>query len=61
LSVTVQFKAGNFLATFTIKIRHPPMPKFYNPGPRKGKTYLYYMKSFQLNHVLIFSFPQNTM
>ncbi|XDV46128.1 hypothetical protein PO909_014078 [Leuciscus waleckii] len=31
----VQFKAGIFLATFTIKIRHPPMPKFYNPGPRK--------------------------
>ncbi|XP_077075295.1 beta-1,4 N-acetylgalactosaminyltransferase 1a isoform X2 [Siphateles boraxobius] len=31
----VQFKAGIFLATFTIKIRYPPMPKFYNPGPRK--------------------------
>ncbi|XP_067302111.1 beta-1,4 N-acetylgalactosaminyltransferase 1a isoform X2 [Pseudorasbora parva] len=31
----VQFKAGIFQATFTIKIRHPPMPKFYSPGPRK--------------------------
>lgn len=31
----VQFKAGIFQAAFTIKIRHPPVPKFYNPGPRK--------------------------
>ncbi|XP_016378078.1 beta-1,4 N-acetylgalactosaminyltransferase 1-like [Sinocyclocheilus rhinocerous] len=30
----VQFKAGIFQASFTIKIRHPPMPKFYNPGPK---------------------------
>ncbi|KAK9954156.1 hypothetical protein ABG768_016251 [Culter alburnus] len=31
----VQFNAGNNQATFTIKIRHPPMPKFYTPGPKK--------------------------
>ncbi|KAK2885509.1 hypothetical protein Q8A67_016346 [Cirrhinus molitorella] len=30
----VQFKAGIFQASFTIKIRHPPIPKFYNPGPK---------------------------
>ncbi|XP_056305714.1 beta-1,4 N-acetylgalactosaminyltransferase 1a isoform X2 [Danio aesculapii] len=30
----VQFKAGAFQASFTIKIRHPPMPKFYNPAPK---------------------------
>uniref|UniRef100_A0A9J8BI65 Beta-1,4 N-acetylgalactosaminyltransferase n=1 Tax=Cyprinus carpio carpio TaxID=630221 RepID=A0A9J8BI65_CYPCA len=30
----VQFKAGKFQASFTVKIRHPPMPTFYNPGPK---------------------------
>lgn len=38
LSMAVQFKAGIFQASFTVKIRHPPMPKFYNPGPKNGKT-----------------------
>lgn len=36
--MAVHFNAGNNQATFTIKIRHPPMPKFYTPGPKKGKT-----------------------
>lgn len=36
--MAVQFKAGIFQASFAVKIRHPPMPKFYNPGPKNGKT-----------------------
>ncbi|KAA0707181.1 Beta-1,4 N-acetylgalactosaminyltransferase 1 [Triplophysa tibetana] len=31
----VQFKTTGFQAVFTIKIRHPPMPTFYNPGPKR--------------------------
>ncbi|KAI7794220.1 beta-1,4 N-acetylgalactosaminyltransferase 1a [Triplophysa rosa] len=31
----VQFKTTGFQALFTIKIRHPPMPKFYSPGPKR--------------------------
>lgn len=38
LSMAVRFYSGNNQATFTIKIRHPPMPKLYTPGPKKGKT-----------------------
>ncbi|XP_051518190.1 beta-1,4 N-acetylgalactosaminyltransferase 1-like isoform X2 [Myxocyprinus asiaticus] len=31
----VQLNTVGFQASFTIRIRHPPMPKFYNPGPQK--------------------------
>nr|XP_055044689.1 beta-1,4 N-acetylgalactosaminyltransferase 1a isoform X1 [Misgurnus anguillicaudatus] len=31
----VQFETTGFKATFTIRIRHPPMPRFFNPGPKK--------------------------
>lgn len=68
----VQFKSGAFQASFTVKIRHPPMPKFYNPAPTQEynvntlvtiatKTFLRYDKLQDLINSIRQFYPTTTI